>query len=401
MAHDVFICYSMKDRAVADAACAALEHRGIRCWVAPRDTQGAVFHAQTVVDAISVSRFMVLILSSNSNDSPHVIREVERAASGGPVVIPFRIENVSLSKSLQFFLGPVHWLDAFTPPLEKHLSRLADNIELLIKRAGAGSAQPAPGLHSGAEPRQQPVASPFPLVAPRPQAAPRPRPRAVPEQPLTAGPQSSAKSPPAPSPAPRAATQLARSAVGVPDPTARAVWFASVGAAAGGLVALAALLVYPTVDTAGALGAFWVSGGIIAGAVTWCCLHGSRRHPPATALFGALGGLIAGGLVEWVSTYAFAISSRDAGRWIVTSAVLWGAYGWVVASSLERGEGARLGFDGVGMLVGVSMVRFLSIGLLTSEWIWVLWLHDALLAIGWRLGLAASRSLQPATGQST
>ena len=37
MAHDVFISYSSQDKAVADAACARLESRKIRCWIAPRD----------------------------------------------------------------------------------------------------------------------------------------------------------------------------------------------------------------------------------------------------------------------------------------------------------------------------------------------------------------------------
>lgn len=38
MAHDVFISYASHDNAVADAACAILEDRGIRCWIVPRDT---------------------------------------------------------------------------------------------------------------------------------------------------------------------------------------------------------------------------------------------------------------------------------------------------------------------------------------------------------------------------
>ena len=34
MAHDVFISYSTKDKVIADAICANLENRGIRCWIA-------------------------------------------------------------------------------------------------------------------------------------------------------------------------------------------------------------------------------------------------------------------------------------------------------------------------------------------------------------------------------
>ena len=37
MPHDIFISHSSKDKTIADAACACLEARGLRCWIAPRD----------------------------------------------------------------------------------------------------------------------------------------------------------------------------------------------------------------------------------------------------------------------------------------------------------------------------------------------------------------------------
>ena len=37
MAHDVFISYSHKDAFVAQAVCAKLEEKQIRCWYAPRN----------------------------------------------------------------------------------------------------------------------------------------------------------------------------------------------------------------------------------------------------------------------------------------------------------------------------------------------------------------------------
>ena len=37
MAHDVFISYPAEDKITADAVCATLEAKEIRCWIAPRD----------------------------------------------------------------------------------------------------------------------------------------------------------------------------------------------------------------------------------------------------------------------------------------------------------------------------------------------------------------------------
>lgn len=132
MAHDVFISYSTKDKAVADAVCATLEARRIRCWIAPRDVMPGVAYAEALIDALNSSRLMVLVFSSNSNESPQVMREVERAVNKAIPIIPLRIENVMPSKAMEYFVSSSHWLDAMTPPLERHLHKLADTIQVLL-----------------------------------------------------------------------------------------------------------------------------------------------------------------------------------------------------------------------------------------------------------------------------
>ena len=52
----------------------------------------------------------------------------------GIPLIPFRIEDVLPCRSLQYFIGPQHWLDAWTPPLEQHLHRLTDTIKALLSK---------------------------------------------------------------------------------------------------------------------------------------------------------------------------------------------------------------------------------------------------------------------------
>lgn len=121
MAHDVFISYSNKDKPVADAVCAGLEGRGIRCWVAPRDILPGFDWGAAIIDAISGAKVMVLIFSGNANASPQIKREVERAVAKGVKILPFRIEDVPMSKSLEYFISTPHWLDALTQPLEGHI----------------------------------------------------------------------------------------------------------------------------------------------------------------------------------------------------------------------------------------------------------------------------------------
>jgi tetratricopeptide (TPR) repeat protein len=139
--HDAFISYSSNDKAVADATCAALESRGIRCWIAPRDVLPGSNYPRSIVEAIDGSRVMVLVYSSHSNSSPHVVRELTHAVSKGVIIIPFRIEDIPPSKDMEYLIGIPHWLDAMTPPLEKHLVHLADTIRVLLKSAESPGAE--------------------------------------------------------------------------------------------------------------------------------------------------------------------------------------------------------------------------------------------------------------------
>lgn len=144
VAHDVFISYSSKDKTIADAVCARLESRGIRCWIAPRDVHPGSPYGEEIIDGIHNCRLMVLVLSANANVSTHIPKEIERAVSHGIPVIPLRVEEVTPAKSLDYFISSVHWLDAITPPLEQHVDNLANTIlAVLAQRGGAPATPPA------------------------------------------------------------------------------------------------------------------------------------------------------------------------------------------------------------------------------------------------------------------
>jgi len=149
VAHDVFISYATKDKPAADAVCAKLEARGVRCWIAPRDIMYGADWGEAIVEAIHASRAMVLVFSSHANESVQIKREVDRAVSRGIPVIPLRIENVTPERALEYYISTVHWLDALTPPLEAHLETLAEKVHTLLSKPGpdrvdAGEIAPQP-----------------------------------------------------------------------------------------------------------------------------------------------------------------------------------------------------------------------------------------------------------------
>ena len=141
MAHDVFISYSSKDQGSADAVCAALESRGITCWIAPRDVPPGADWDEANARAIALSRAMVLVFSSRANESQQVRRKVSLAFAGKVHIVPFRIEDVRPSGPLKNQLDATQWLDALPPPLEAHTDKLADHLTgLLAEREHADAA---------------------------------------------------------------------------------------------------------------------------------------------------------------------------------------------------------------------------------------------------------------------
>ena len=150
MAQQVFISYSQPDYVCAMELVARVEEHGIGCWIAPRDIAPSADWAAEIIEAISGARTMILVFSASSNDSPQVRREVERAVHKQVSILPFRIENVLPSKSLEYFLSAQHWMDAFPAPRDAHYARLCDYLRALLAVPDAQS-----GAHSVAQPSSQ------------------------------------------------------------------------------------------------------------------------------------------------------------------------------------------------------------------------------------------------------
>src|SRR5579863_238683 len=131
---DVFISYASQDAAVANAVVAVLESQGIRCWIAPRDVTPGEFYAGSIVHAIDAARAIVLILSGNAATSPHVVREVERAASKRRPVISLRLDQAPLPADLEYFLNTSQWLDAREGDTNRVMPKLVAAVRVAIEK---------------------------------------------------------------------------------------------------------------------------------------------------------------------------------------------------------------------------------------------------------------------------
>jgi TIR domain len=147
MARDIFVSYSQPDRDCAFALTRHLEASGFTVWVAPRDISPAAEWAAEIIDAISAARAMVLVFSASSNSSPQVRREVERAVHKDVPILPFRIEDVLPSRSLEYFLSSHQWLDGFPSPREPHYERLCGCLREWLTEPSARPASPGAVIH--------------------------------------------------------------------------------------------------------------------------------------------------------------------------------------------------------------------------------------------------------------
>ncbi|WP_244457038.1 toll/interleukin-1 receptor domain-containing protein [Roseomonas fluvialis] len=189
MPHDVFLSYASADRAAADAVCAALEARGIRCWIAPRDVPAGADWGEAILTAIGRAHAMVLVLSRHTAGSVHVRNEVVTAVSQSLALVPVRIEDCQPGGALRLHLAGSHWLNVFPPPIDQHADVLAAGVRIAlaadatieIPRAQAAAmvaaARAAAPRQDGAPPRPD-SAAPARPAAPRPPAGAAQAPRA-------------------------------------------------------------------------------------------------------------------------------------------------------------------------------------------------------------------------------
>ena len=152
MAKTAFISYASEDESVARTISEYLERTGVSCWIAPRDVRLGADYGSEIIDGIESSGVLVLVLSEHANSSEFVKREVERAVSKGKPIFPVRVREVVPSKSLELFISSAEWVDAWQPPIEQYLGRLADSIRsastFYASRDASGPAEalPGPGL---------------------------------------------------------------------------------------------------------------------------------------------------------------------------------------------------------------------------------------------------------------
>jgi hypothetical protein len=138
----VFISYSSKDRQIAQTLCQALEARGQNCWIAGRDVRPGENFQESIVRALREARVMVLVFTSNANNSEEIKKELVLAGRHHVSVVPVRVEDVVPNDAFAYEFATRQWIDLFQD-WEQQVEQLAVQIDQILGRAAEmRTAQP-------------------------------------------------------------------------------------------------------------------------------------------------------------------------------------------------------------------------------------------------------------------
>lgn len=110
----VFVCHSSLDADLARQLVTVMEGTGVRCWIAPRDVESGVPYPRQLVHAISDCGVFLLLITSHSASSDHVLRELEQAVKRRRPILPV-VVDCAMSDDLDYYVGAIHQIHGATP----------------------------------------------------------------------------------------------------------------------------------------------------------------------------------------------------------------------------------------------------------------------------------------------
>lgn len=130
----VFISHASVDAELAADMCAFLESKGLPCWYAPREIGGGADFAAAIIDGVEQCRVMLLLVTPTSSDSPHVLREVNHAIARKMHILPVRLLDFTLPKSMAYYLSHVQWINAFPGEPSEFYADIHGTLVALLER---------------------------------------------------------------------------------------------------------------------------------------------------------------------------------------------------------------------------------------------------------------------------
>lgn len=128
----VFISHAKEDSQEAEIVYDYLESQGYKCWIDKRDITPGIPYAKEIMKGFKNSDVVVVVISKNAMHSVGVKNEIDNVYKNNKTIIPFRIDDTTLSDELSFYLSSTQWINAF-PKFEEHLEDIDKALNQLLK----------------------------------------------------------------------------------------------------------------------------------------------------------------------------------------------------------------------------------------------------------------------------
>jgi hypothetical protein len=151
----IFISYSSKDQDIAETICKALESRGQKCWISCRDVRAGDNFQEAIVRALRTAKVMLLVFTSNANNSDEIKKELVLAGRHHVTVVPVRVEDVVPNDAFTYEFATRQWIDLFKN-WEQEIELLSSRLEHVLQDAKPDGAPPGPAVFA---PRPMPKKS--------------------------------------------------------------------------------------------------------------------------------------------------------------------------------------------------------------------------------------------------
>jgi TIR domain len=156
----IFVSYSSKDQQIAETIYKALEIRGLDCWIASRDVRPGENYQEAIVKALRSAKIMLLVFTSNANNSDEIKKELVLAGRHRVTVVPARVEDVVPNDAFTYELATRQWIDLFKD-WERQIEILAVQLGQILQSA---SSEEGDGAVVGARaPSLRPATTKLPL----------------------------------------------------------------------------------------------------------------------------------------------------------------------------------------------------------------------------------------------
>ena len=139
-APNVFLSHASKDATLAQRLCVALELRGVRCWIAPRDVNPGRAYADEIVRGIEGCGSFVLIATADAIASRNVMNELEQAHRTNRAIYTLMVGQPKLTGEISYYIARLHWLESTEDKLEESAERLSEVLHGALRWEAVAAA---------------------------------------------------------------------------------------------------------------------------------------------------------------------------------------------------------------------------------------------------------------------